>query len=181
MTLMLLVVQEAAHEGGNAGPFSLNFGLVFWTWIVFIALVLALRKYAWPAILKATEEREAKIRQQLGEAETMHGQAKALLEEQRKLLAEAKGSAQSLLAEAKAASERERNQAIEKVKAEQESLMDRARRDIAAERDKAIAELRRETVDLALSAASKVISQRVDGPLDRQIVLDYLAGVERSR
>jgi F-type H+-transporting ATPase subunit b len=179
--MLLAVLQEAAHESGNAGPFSVNFGLIFWTWLVFIALLVVLSKFAWPAILKATEEREAKIRRQLGEAETMHGQAKTLLEEQRKLLAEAKSSAQSMLAEAKAAAEKERSHAIEKVKAEQDALMERARRDIAGERDRAIAELRREAVDLALGAASKVIGQRLDGAADRQIVLDYVAGVERSR
>jgi F-type H+-transporting ATPase subunit b len=179
MTPMLLAVLAA--EGGGAGPFSVNFGLIFWTWVVFLGLLVVLGKFAWPAILKATEEREAKVRQQLGEAERMNLDARALLEEQKKLTAEARGSAQTMLAEAKATVERERANALEKIKHDQEALMERARRDIAAERDKAIAELRREAVDLALGAAAKVMGQRLDGEADRKIVLDYLAQVERSR
>jgi F-type H+-transporting ATPase subunit b len=180
---MLLAVLLATEEGAQApaGPFSVNFGLIFWTWVVFIALLVVLSKFAWPAILKATEEREEKVRQQLGEAERMNLEARTLLEEQKKLTAEARSSAQTLLANAKAAVERERSQALEKIKQDQEALMDRARRDIAAERDKAIADLRREAVDLALGAASKVVGERLDGDRDRQIVLDYVAGVERSR
>ena len=181
LPMLLAIAQEAAHESGSSGPFSVSFGLIFWTWVVFIALLLVLSKFAWPAILKATEEREAKVRQQLGEAEKMNLEAKALLEEQRKLTAEARTSAQTMLAEAKAAVERERAHALEKIKQDQDALMERARRDIAIERDKAISELRREAVDLALGAASKVIGQRFDSEADRKIVTDYVANVERSR
>ncbi len=179
--MLLAVLQEAAHESRNPGPFDVNFGLIFWTWLVFIALLVVLSRFAWPAILKATEEREAKIRQQLGEAEKMNTEARSLLEEQRKLTAEAKSSAQTLLAEAKAVVEKERAHALEKVKQDQQALMERARRDIAGERDKAIAELRREAVDLALGAASKVMGQRLDSDADRKIALDYVAGVGRSQ
>ena len=48
--------EEAAP--GFASPFEVNFGLFFWTWVVFIVLFLVLKRFAWPAILKATEERE---------------------------------------------------------------------------------------------------------------------------
>ena len=182
LPMLLAIAQEATHESGaSAGPFSVSFGLIFWTWVVFIGLLIVLSKFAWPAILKATEEREAKVRQQLAQAEEMNLQAKALLDEQRKLTAEARASAQALLADAKAAVEQERAHALEKIKQDQDSLMDRARRDIGIERDKAIAELRREAVDLALGAASKVIGQRLDSDVDRRIVMDYVANVERSR
>ena len=182
LPMLLAIAQEATHaSGASTGPFSVSFGLIFWTCVVFLALLIVLSKFAWPAILKATEEREGKVRQQLAQAEEMHLQAKALLDEQRKLTAEARASAQTLLAEAKAAVEQERAHALEKIKQDQDALMDRARRDIAIERDKAIAELRREAVDLALGAASKVIGQRLDSDVDRKIVMDYVANVERSR
>ena len=46
-------------------------------------------------------------------------------------------------------------------KEEQAELLARARREIAAERERAVAELRRETVDLSLAAASKLIGERL--------------------
>lgn len=176
--LMLLQEHGAAAEAGPTSPFEVNFGLFFWTLVVFIILLGVLWKYAWPGILKATEEREQKIKAQLGDAERLNGEAKTALLAAQALQAEARASAQTMIAEAKAALEKERAAAVDKVKAEQDALVERARRDIVAERDKAISELRREAVDLAIGAAAKVIGKRLDADADKQIVLDYLGKVE---
>jgi len=178
LAALRLVQEHAAEAGVPKSPFEVNFGLFFWTWVVFVILLVVLYKFAWPSILKATEEREAKIKAQLGEAEKLNAGARAALAEGQKLQADARTQAQSLLAEAKAAVEKERAGAVDKIRHEQDAVVDRARRDIAAERDKAISELRREAVDLALSAAAKVIGQRLDSEADKKIVLDYLAKVE---
>jgi F-type H+-transporting ATPase subunit b len=183
MTIGMLFLQAAAEgahaaEAGPASPFEVNFGLFFWTWVVFAILLFVLWKFAWPGILKATEEREQKIKAQLAEAERLNAEAKATLAESQKAQADARNSAQQLLAEAKAAVEKERASAAEKIKHDQDALLERTRREIAAERDKALADLRREAVDLALAAAAKVIGQRLDSEADKQIVLDYLAKVE---
>jgi F-type H+-transporting ATPase subunit b len=168
-----------AASGAPTSPFEVNFGLFFWTWVVFAILLFVLWKYAWPGILKATVDRENKIKAQLAEAEQQNTEARAALARAEALQLEARQSAQQLLAEAKAAVEKERAAAVEKVKAEQDALLDRTRREIASERDKAIADLRREAVDLALGAASKVIGERLDAEADRKVVLDYLARVQQ--
>ena len=178
--ILLALQEEGAHaaEAGPVSPFEVNFGLFLWTWVVFAILLYVLWKFAWPGILKATLEREQKIKAQLAEAERLNAEAKAALAEGQKLQIDARNSAQQLLAEAKAAAEKERAAASERVKADQDALLERTRREIAAERDKAIADLRREAVDLALGAAAKVIGQRLDSEADKKIVLDYLAKVE---
>jgi F-type H+-transporting ATPase subunit b len=176
---VLFALQEGTHAAeGPASPFEVNFGLFFWTWVVFLILLYVLWKFAWPGILKATEEREQKIRGEIAEAERRNNEAKAALEEATRRELEARNAAQHLLAEAKAAVEKERAAAVDRVRQEQEAIMARTRLDIATERDKAIAELRREAVDLALGAASRVIGQRLDSETDRKIVLEYLAKVE---
>ena len=176
---MLIALLAQEHAAGPTSPFVLpEPGLIIWTWIVFVVLFLTLKKFAWPGILKATEEREQKIKGQLADAERLNGEARAALAEGQRLQAEARSTAQSLLAESRAAVEKDRAASVDKIKAEQDALVDRARRDIAAEKDKAIAELRREAVDLALGAAAKVIGQRLDSDADKKIVLDYLAKVE---
>ena len=180
MTLGMLAAVLAAEAEGGGGPFSVNPGVMIWTWIIFLVFLFFFRKTFWVTIVSRAEEREKTIAAQLAEAETMNAEAKLLVESQRKATAESRNAAQSLLAEAKAVVEKERAQGLEKAKLEQAALMDRARRDIAAERDKAIADLRREAVELALGAASKVIGQRLDGDADRKIVLDYLAKVETT-
>ena len=179
MLAALWLVQEHAAEGAKSpSPFDVNFGLFFWTWVVFFILLWVLKKFAWPGILKSTLEREEKIKAQLADAERLSTEAKAALAEAQRLQATTRAEAQQLLAEAKAAVEKEKASLVDKVRHEQEAVVERARRDITAERDKAISELRREAVDLALGAAAKVIGQRLDSDADKKIVLEYLAKVE---
>jgi F-type H+-transporting ATPase subunit b len=173
LTLLLLQQEHAAR-----GPLTVEFGLMFWTILVFVALLLILRKFAWPALLGAVEARERALEEQLAEAERNRAEAAALLAQHQKLVADARASAHGLLAEAREAAEKERALAMEKTRQEQEELLERARRDIAAERERAVAELRREAVDLSLAAASKLIGERIDSDTDRRIVQEYLATLD---
>lgn len=170
----------AAEESGPASPFEVNFGLFFWTWLVFIALFLLLKRFAWPAIVKATEEREQAIAKQLEEAKTLNAEAAAHLAEQQKLLGEARSQGQQLLADAKQAADRERSLVLEKTKQAQDALLERAKRDIATEREKALRALREEAVDLSLAVASKLIEQRLDSDGDRKLVVSYLDSLEET-
>lgn len=181
MITMLLTLVSEGGEGGAPSPFAVNSGLVIWTWVVFVVLLFLLKKFAFPAILKATEERERTIARQLDEAAKANTEAQGLLAENRRLLVEARSQAQALVAEAKSAVEKERATAIEKTRHEQEELLERARREIAAEREKAVAALRREAVDLSLAAAGKLIGQRLDAASDRTLVEGYLATLEQSK
>ena len=180
MTLGMLAAVLAAEAEGKGGPFSVNPGVMIWTWIIFLVFLYFFKRTFWVTIVSRAEEREKTIAAHLAEADKMNSEAKALVESQRKATAEARSAAQSLLAEAKAVVEKERTQGLEKAKLEQAALMDRARRDIAAERDKAITDLRREAVELALGAAARVIGQRLDSDADRKIVVDYLLKVETT-
>lgn len=163
---------------GFASPFEVNFGLFFWTWVVFIILFLVLKRFAWPAILKATEERERRIQKQLAESERLNAESQKTLEEHKKLLSGARQEAHELLAGAKAAADKEREQLLARARQEQAQVLERAKKEIAAERDRAVAELRREAVDLSLAAASKLLGERLDADADRKLVERYLAGLE---
>jgi F-type H+-transporting ATPase subunit b len=170
----------AVAEGieGPSSPFEVNLGLFVWTWLVFIALFVILKKFAWPAIVQATEERERTIKASLDAAARQQAEALAALEEGKRFAAESKQSAQAMLAEARSLAEKERASLLEKARHEQDGMLERARREIAAEKDKALAELRRETVDLSLAAASRLIGQRLDTAADRAIVEEYLKTLE---
>lgn len=179
MYLALLASSEGA-AGAPVSPFEVNGGLIIWTWVVFIALYFLLKKYAWPAILTVTEQREETIRRHLDEAEQANAKSQALLAEQEKLLGESRTQAQAMLAEAKAAAERERAAAVQKTRDEQDQLLARARREIAAEGEKARQALRLEAVDLSLAAASKLVGEKLGAEADKKIVMDFLAGLEST-
>jgi F-type H+-transporting ATPase subunit b len=178
LRLNALVQEAGEHAAGPASPFEVNFGLFFWTWLVFFALLYLLKKFAWPPLVKATVEREKRIEAQLEEAERRNKEAQALLEEHKRLLEESRSKAHAMISEAKSFAEKERAAALEKTRQEQEELLARALRDIAGERDRAVAELRREAVDLSLAAAAKLVGQRLDSETDRKIVQEYLASLD---
>ena len=169
------MAQEAAEP---SGPLVVNGGLMVWTLVIFGLLLLALRKFAWPVILGAVVAREKALEEQIAQAERNRAESAQLLEEHKKLLADARTSAHALMVEAKGMAEKERTVALERTKQEQEELLARARREIGDERDRAVQELRREAVDLSLAAAAKLIGQRLDSDTDRGLVLDYLSNVE---
>ncbi len=181
MPMTLLALLQEAEQHGPASPFEPEFGLIFWTLLIFGVLFFVLKKYAWPPIVAATEERERKIAHQLEEAERMNAESQAALEEHKKLLAGAKDQASALMSEAKNLAEKEREGLLAKTRQDQEQMLDRAKREIAAEREKAIAELRQEAVDLSLAAASRLIDSNLDDKANRKIVVDYLDSLEPNR
>ncbi len=177
MTLALVLLFASEAEGSGS-PFSLEPGLIVWTWIVFIALFLALRRWAWPALVRATEDRERRIQKQVEEAERANAEAKRLLEEHKAMVTGARAEAQDIVARAKAVAQKERDALLAKGHEEQERLLERARREITEERDKAMLALRREAVELSIAAASRVVEANLDSEANRRLVVDYLAGLK---
>ncbi len=184
-TLLAVLQEHGATDShaaeGFSSPFEVNFGLFFWTWLVFISLFFLLKKFAWPPIVKLTEEREKNIQQQLDDAERANAEAKETLEEHKQLMASSKEEARALVAEAKDLAEKERERLLAKTREEQDAVLERAKREIEQERERAIAALRQETVDLSLAAASKLIEARLESEADRKIVEDYLNALEENR
>ena len=180
MALLLALLQEHAAESGPTSPFEVNFGLFFWTWVVFIALFFALKRLAWPTILKMVEERERKIEKQLQDAERANAEAQRLLEEHKRQIAAARNEAQDILAKAKMVSQKERETLLAKAREEYDALLNRARKDIDAEKEKAIQALRREAVELSIAAASRVIEANLDTEANRKLVSDFLESLSKA-
>jgi len=160
-------------EGGG-GLYDINTGLSFWTLIVFGILVFVLGKYAWGPILTAVDAREKGIQSALDEAASRNDEAAKLLAEHKEQLADARRQANELLAEGKAAGENVRQEIEEKARAEAQAIVERARAEIERERDAAIESLRKESVELALAAASRLMQENLDQDKDRQLVERYL-------
>jgi len=183
-TILAVLQEHGADSHGAEGfssPFEVNFGLFFWTWLIFISLFFLLRKFAWPPIVRLTEERERTIQKHIEDAERANAEAKETLEKHKALMDSSKEEARALVAEAKDLAEKERESLLAKTREEQDEVLARAKREIEAERERAIAALRKETVDLSLAAASKLIEARLESEADRKIVEDYLNAIGENR
>lgn len=168
-------------EGGGGGLFDINAGLSVWTIVVFGALVLILGKFAWGPILAAVEAREEGIQSALEEARRRNEQAEKLLEEHKAQLADARRQANELIAEGKAAGERVRREMEDKAREDAQDIVERARVDIERERDAALDTIRKESVELALAAASHLLGENLDRPKDRQLVERFLDEVSDAK
>ena len=148
---------------------TLAFGIVFF----------ALAKFAFPAISKTLEDRADAIEGGLARAENSQAEAAAMLEEYRAQLADARGEAANIRAEAQA----EKTVMIESARGEAAaaaaSVTERAQAQIEAERSQAMASLRRDVSELALTLASKVVGESLtDDARARASVDRFIADLE---
>ena len=174
-----VAAQEHAAEGGG-GLFDINPGLSIWTIVVFLLLMFVLGRYAWGPILAAVDAREQRIQDSLDQASRQSEEIKALVAEQRQHLAAARKEAQQIVAEGREAGERVRRDIEEKARAEGQALIEAARREIGREKEAALDEVRRESVDLALAVASRLVSQKLDAEQDRELAASFIESL-RSR
>ncbi|HVE80315.1 MAG TPA: F0F1 ATP synthase subunit B [Gemmatimonadaceae bacterium] len=175
----LAAVPALAQEHGAERPNLLapNTGLMFWTLIIFVILLVILSRAAFRPIIAAVEARERALEEAIeGARRDREAAAKALADQQAQIDT-ARAEAQRLIAEGRAVGEKVRAQMLEETRLQQQDLLERARRDIATERDRAIDQLRREAVDLAIAGASKVIERNLDDETNRALVEGFLASI----
>jgi F-type H+-transporting ATPase subunit b len=170
-----LAAQEA--EAAKPGLLTPSGGLMVWTLVIFGAVLFILAKFAYPKILQAVEAREKALEDAIAAAKRDREEAAALLAEHRKAIEAMRDEAQKIIADARATGEKVRTDVIEQAHREQQSMLERARAEIIAERDRAMAELRKQTVDLAVRAASKVIERNLDAESNRAIVESFLSTI----
>ena len=154
--------------------FDINLGLSVWTTLVFLSLLGILWKFAWGPMLAAVQAREDGIQDTLDQAAKERGEAAKLLAEHREQMADARRQAQQMIAEGKEAGERVRQGIEEKARSEGDVMIERARESIEREKDAALDELRKESVDLALAAAAKLLQESLDEKKDRELVMGYI-------
>ncbi|HUG02787.1 MAG TPA: F0F1 ATP synthase subunit B [Longimicrobiales bacterium] len=176
--MFAILLQHAAGAGEAEAPnvFNVDLATSVWTWVIFLALLWVLSRYAFPPILGYAAAREERIQKSLDEAKRVREDAAALLEQQRRELAEAKQEAQRVIAEGRQDAEKLRAELLERAREEQQELVAGARADIQRERERAVETVRRDAVDLALAAASKLVAERLDAERDRKIVEEFLSG-----
>ena len=149
-------------------------GLIIWTVITFIILLVVLRKVAWGPILTTLEQREQTIRNSLEEAQRARQEAEQLLGQHQQMLAEANREVMRLLEQGREEAERLRLSMTEHAREEAQRLTEAARRDIVRERQRAMQELKNTAADLALAAAGRLLHAAMTGEDHRRLVTEFL-------
>jgi len=155
------------------GEFSL--GLFFWQTLLFVALLLLLKKFAWKPILDAVNERETSIKDSLSAAEKARDDMKAVQADNKRILKEARAERDTLLAEAKTESVQIVNQAKEDAKAAADKIIVQAQETIQNEKIAAINELKGQVAFLSIDIAEKVLQVELkDKSTQEQLVVQLV-------
>ncbi len=153
-------------------PALLSFdpGVAIWTLVVFVMLLVLLRKMAWGPIISSINERDRTIKESLEKAGEVQAESKRLAEEQGKILAEARAEANGILQQTRQAAD-EMKQKIERVAHEEkERILQSAQKEIDSAKIAALSELRKTTADLSIQIAEKLIRKSLDDAAHRKLV-----------
>lgn len=136
-------------------------GLVFWMLLFFSFIFLILKKFAFPAILKALKEREDSIQNALDSAKRAKEEMQNLKAENERILQEARNERDVILKEARETKDMIVNEARAKATTEADRLITIAREAITNEKMAAITELKNQVATLSIEIAEKVIRQQL--------------------
>jgi len=173
---------ESHAEAGALPPF-LRFdpGVWIWTMLVFVCLLLILRKLAWKPIIASIEERDKTIKDSLDQAAKIQEESKRISEEQAKVLAQARSEAHALLQSSRQAAEDLKRKVEQAAQDEKSRILASANAEIEASKRAAIADLRRTTADLSIRIAEKLIQGSLDEAKQRLLVDQLINEVSASK
>jgi len=138
-----------------------SIGLFFWQAVVFILLLLLLRKFAWKPILNAVNEREQGIKDALESAERAKLEMANLQADNEKLLQEARAEREAMMKEAREIKVKMISDAKEEAQAEANKTIANAQVAIESEKKAAIAELKSTVAELSIEIAEKVVKSEL--------------------
>lgn len=138
-----------------------SIGLIFWTSIVFIILLVILRAVAWKPILSAVQEREKSIEDALNAAKKAEEKLVALNAENERLIKEAKIERDAILKEAREMKDKIVNEAKNSAQVEADRLIDSAKTAIANEKAAAMTDIRNQVGQLSIEIAEKILTKEL--------------------
>jgi F-type H+-transporting ATPase subunit b len=155
-------------------------GLMIWTIVCFLIALFVLKRYAFGPIQGAIDKRRERIRESLEEADRARDEARALLEEHRKLIGKAKADAEGILAEARKMADSQRDRVREETEADRQRRLEDTRKQIEAETQRALDQIRTEVGELTLAATAKVTGKVLDRDDQRKLIEDAISELDFS-
>lgn len=159
------------HGDANTDPGEIKKDLAIFSAIVFLLLVLILRKFAWGPITSGLEKREHHIAHEIAAAEKANVDAKLLLADYQKKLDASQAEVKAILEEARRDAEYTRQEGMANANKEATLIIERGKREIEDAKDAALRELAQVATDQALALAGKLLQQKLQ-PADHARLIE---------
>ncbi|MGB5554755.1 MAG: F0F1 ATP synthase subunit B [Flavobacteriaceae bacterium] len=147
-----------------------SFGLFFWQILLFVLLLLLLRKFAWKPILNAVNDREDGIKNALAAAEEAKKEMQNVTADSEKLLKEARAEREAMLKEARELKEKMIADSKDLARIEGDKMIKQAQATIESEKKAAVADIKSQVANLSVEIAEKVIKEQLSNK-DKQLKL----------
>ena len=151
-----------------------DIGTIFWMLLMFIIVLVILKKFAWTPILTALSAREKKIEDSLRSAELAREEMKKMRADNELVMAEARKQRDKMLKEIKQASDKILYEARAKAGEESKKIIQSAREQIRNEKNAAISEIKSQIAILSVDIAEKILREKLDSSKEQQALMDKL-------
>ncbi|MFA9192393.1 F0F1 ATP synthase subunit B [Flavobacterium sp. FZUC8N2.13] len=153
-----------------------EFGLFFWQILIFVGLILLLKKFAWKPILDAVNEREEGIKNALESAENARKEMQDLQADNQRILNEARAERDAMLKEAREMKEKMVADAKTEAQAQGLKMIEQAKAAIESEKNSAMAELKLQVSTLSLSIAEKLLKDELSNTEAQTKLVEKMLG-----
>jgi F-type H+-transporting ATPase subunit b len=157
-----------------------NVGIMIWTIAVFTISFLVLRKWVFPRIGEALDQRAKKIEGDIDAAEHIRTEADQILAEYRERLKEARTQSEEIVQRARQTAESHEHEARDRGKEIVAEAAKHAEHEIEAATKRALDDIRREVADLTVMATEKVTRKTLDDSDQRRLVEEALSELDFS-
>ena len=162
-------------EGVNTDAAEFKSDLAIYTFIVFLLLLAILWKFAWGPIASGLEQREARIRQDIDDAEQARLKAEEMLARHAEKLDKVQDEVREILAEARRDAEHTKQDIISTAQQEAETTKQRAINEIERARDHALHELFEVMAGRVADATEHVLGRSLDEADQDRFIEEALA------
>ena len=177
----LALAVTAAEEVKAKNPILPEGKEIFWGGLAFVIVFSLLAWKAWPAIKKALQDREDKIRGDLEHAESIRNQAETELADYQRQLADARNEAGRIIEEARQSAEGVRKDLIARAEVDAAEIRAKAQDDIRAASERAMADIQGKVSDLSIELAERIVQQNLDRATQIQLIENYINEVGGTR
>lgn len=180
LTTSTLAFLALSSEGGGGSLVDINPGLIIWTAVTFILLLLILKKFAWKPILTALDQRENSIKESIEKAEKAKDEAQRILFENQASLAKAEDESKKIIEQGRVYAEELKNQVIKESKDQAQKILSEASAEIERKKEAAFGELKSQIADLVIQATEKVLGETVDQNVQKKIADKYINEITKN-
>ena len=147
---------------------------LIWGSAAFVILLLAMWKFALPALRAGLQGRSDRISDDLAKADAARREAEELLATYQRQVAESKAEATRIIEDARATAEGLKADMARRAEAEIAEMRERAAHDVEASKAQAIADLTGEVASLAIGAAEVVVQRNLDRDTQVSLIENYI-------